>query len=134
MTNHENRCKARGCENCCWNPFLGMSFGNFALFQEALKQNGIPAQQQTYEGFQMVQALTTNTPGRTAVVFCDNHSQAADVLVQIIRMCPFLVDGNCELIDDPARPTGCEGIVFDGKACQRIRSGGYTYIPLVAIE
>lgn len=134
MAGLENQCKARECENCCWNTFLGMDRGNFHLFHAALKQRGVQPQKQIYESFQMVQAFTTNTPGKPVVVYCEDHPHAADILVQMVRACPFLKDGDCELIGDHARPLGCERLVFDGDACRKIRSGSFTFIPLLSIE
>lgn len=134
MTNSENRCKARECDKCCWNTFLGMSFDNFDVFKRALEDKGVDVRPQSNESFKLIQGFRTTSRGNTVVCCSTEHDESADVLVQIIRKCPFLVDGDCELIDDSARPAGCNGIVFDGTACQRIRSGGFTFIPSVTIE
>lgn len=134
MRSAENLCKARECERCCWNVFLGMSSENFRLFSARLAENGIEADLQTYETFRSLQGLTTTSPGNTVVIYCTDHNQPADVLIQIFRKCVFLEEGNCVLIDDPSRPSGCEALVFDGKVCKKISSGGFSFIPSVAIE
>lgn len=134
MGSQENLCKARGCEHCCWNTFLGMSSDNFTLFKTEVESRGVDVDLLSAESFRVIQALVTRSPGKKLVVYCEEHNQGAQILVQIVRDCVFLTDGNCDLINSPARPLGCEGVVFDGTACKRISSGKFTFISADTIE
>lgn len=134
MGSQENLCKVRGCEMCCHNTFLGMRRDNFELFKAKLEERGVELDIQAYESFTKLQGLTTNSRGNTVVIYCEEHDQPADVLVQIFRTCVFLVDGDCVLINDPARPTGCGAFKLDGVDCKKISSGGFSFIPDVSIE
>lgn len=133
MSNSENHCKTRGCERCCWNTFLEMRPNKFELFRQELEARGVVSEEETDDGFRIVQAFCTETSGNSVVVYCRDHP-TNNVRVQIIRVCPVLVNGGCGLIGDPARPSGCERLPFNGKECQQISSGGFTFIPAIDID